>query len=123
MRKIFAILNSTIKRGRFWRVRNTLTQYLRDLFRLLLPIFLHVVKYKIQRASIALHTQLYFRKQGAKVETAYVMSVKQNAVNVLITQFGMEGLIFFNELEKDVHLDEEKCLVEVNGKFFEIWNF
>ena len=51
------------------------------------------------------------------METAYVMSVKQNAVNVLITQFGMEGLIFFNELEKDVQLDEENCLVEVNGKF------
>ena len=43
------------------------------------------------------------------------MSVKQNAVNVLITQFGMEGLIFFNELEKDVRLDEENCLVEING--------
>lgn len=51
------------------------------------------------------------------METAYVMSVKQNAVNVLITQFGMEGLIFFNELEKDVKLDEENCSVEVNGIF------
>ena len=69
-----------------------------------------------QRASIALHTQLYFRKQGAKEETAYIMQVKQNAISVLITQFGMEGLIFFNELESEVVLDEETCSVTVKGK-------
>jgi len=44
------------------------------------------------------------------------MNVKQNAINVLITQFGMEGLIFFNDLEKDVLLDEENCAIEVKGK-------
>ena len=70
----------------------------------------------IQRSSIALHTQLYFRKQGAKQETAYIMQVKQNAISVLITQFGMEGLIFFNELEKDVILNDEDCSVVVKGK-------
>ena len=44
------------------------------------------------------------------------MLVKQNAISVLITQFGMEGLIFFNELEKDVVLDEENCSVNVKGE-------
>ena len=44
------------------------------------------------------------------------MLVKQNAISVLITQFGMEGLIFFNDLEKDVVLDEESCSVNVKGK-------
>ena len=44
------------------------------------------------------------------------MLVKQNAISVLITQFGMEGLIFFNDLEKDVVLDEENCSVNVKGK-------
>ena len=45
------------------------------------------------------------------------MQVKQNAFSVLITQFGMEGLIFFNDVEKDVKLDEENCLVNVKGSF------
>ena len=45
------------------------------------------------------------------------MQVKQNAISVLITQFGMEGLIFFNELEKDVILDEENCSVNVKGDY------
>ena len=44
------------------------------------------------------------------------MQVKQNAISVLITQFGMEGLIFFNELEKDVILNDEDCSVVVKGK-------
>ena len=44
------------------------------------------------------------------------MLVKQNAISVLITQFGMEGLIFFNELEQDVVLDEENCSVNVKGE-------
>ena len=44
------------------------------------------------------------------------MQVKQNAISVLITQFGMEGLIFFNEIEKDVLLDEDDCSVQVKGK-------
>ena len=43
------------------------------------------------------------------------MQVKQNAISVLITQFGMEGLIFFNELESEVALDEEACSVTVKG--------
>ena len=60
--------------------------------------------------------KLFFRKQGARTETAYIMLVKQNAISVLITQFGMEGLIFFNDLEKDVVLDEENCSVNVKGK-------
>ena len=46
------------------------------------------------------------------------MQVKQNAISVLITQFGMEGLIFFNELESEVVLDEETCSVTVKGKSF-----
>lgn len=46
------------------------------------------------------------------------MAVKQNALSVLITQFGMEGLIFFNELEKDVVLDEENCTIDVKGDHF-----
>ena len=46
------------------------------------------------------------------------MQVKQNAISVLITQFGMEGLIFFNELESEVALDEEACSVTVKGTYF-----
>jgi exosome complex exonuclease DIS3/RRP44 len=70
-----------------------------------------------QRASIALHTQLYFRKQGARIEEAYVMQVKQNAIGVLIPQFGMEGTIFLNEIEKEAELDEENCELFIKGKF------
>ena len=67
-------------------------------------------------SNLKIRLKLFFRKQGARTETAYIMLVKQNAISVLITQFGMEGLIFFNELEKDVVLDEENCSVNVKGK-------
>lgn len=75
-----------------------------------------------QRASIALHTQLYFRKQGARTEEAYVMQVKQNAIGVLIPQFGMEGTIFLNDVEKDAELDEENCELIIKGTKFKVFD-
>lgn len=43
------------------------------------------------------------------------MQVKQNAIGVLIPQFGMEGTIFLNDLEKEAELDEENCELLVKG--------
>ena len=36
---------------------------------------------------------------------------------VLIPQFGMEGTIFLNEIEKEAELDEENCELFIKGKF------
>ena len=48
------------------------------------------------------------------------MQVKQNAIGVLIPQFGMEGTIFLNDFEKEAELDEENCELLVKGLPFSL---
>lgn len=67
------------------------------------------------RASVELHTQLFFRNRQVD-EEAYVLAVKKNALHVLIPRYGLEGTLYlkdfpfvFNEEEpsqtaKDVKL-------------------
>lgn len=51
------------------------------------------------RASINLHTHLFFKNKDA-VEEAFVLFVKKNAIQVLIPKFGLENTMFFD----DAHL-------------------
>ena len=48
------------------------------------------------RASINLHTHLFFKNKDA-VEEAFVLFVKKNAIQVLIPKFGLESTIFFDD--------------------------
>jgi exoribonuclease R len=45
-----------------------------------------------QRASVSLHTLLYFKSRPSK-ETAYVLSVSQEKIVVIVPRFGIEGTI------------------------------
>lgn len=52
------------------------------------------------RASINLHTHLFFKTHGS-IEEAFVLFVKKNALQVLIPKFGLESMIFFDEARAD----------------------
>ena len=45
------------------------------------------------RASVDLHTQLFFRNRKVD-EEAYVLAVKKNALQVLIPRYGIEGTLY-----------------------------
>lgn len=49
------------------------------------------------RASINLHTHLFFKNRG-DVEEAFVLFVKKNALQVLVPKFGLESTIFFDDV-------------------------
>ena len=53
----------------------------------------HKMSQYAQRASVALHTHMFFR-QRIHDEDAYVLFIRQNAVQVLIPKYGLEGSIY-----------------------------
>ncbi len=48
------------------------------------------------RASVDLHTQLFFRNRQVD-EEAYILSIKKNALNVLIPKYGLEGALHLKD--------------------------
>ena len=62
----------------------------------------HKMSQYAQRSSVALHTHLFFRNR-VNDEDAYILSVRQNALQVLIPKYGLEGSIYLKS--KDVELD------------------
>ena len=62
------------------------------------------------RASVNLHTQLFFKNRGA-VEDAFVLFVKKNALQVLVPKFGLESMIFFSS-DSD---DSKKLLLKADN--------
>ncbi|NWX39904.1 RRP44 exonuclease, partial [Steatornis caripensis] len=60
----------------------------------------HKMAQYAQRASVAFHTQLFFKSKGVVNEDAYVLFVRKNAVVVLIPKYGLEGTVFFEEKGK-----------------------
>jgi exosome complex exonuclease DIS3/RRP44 len=57
-----------------------------------------------QRSSVALHTHLFFRHR-VQDEDAYVLFVRQNALQVLIPKYGLEGSIYLKGNDGDSKLD------------------
>uniref|UniRef100_H2Y6C0 Protein DIS3 homolog n=1 Tax=Ciona savignyi TaxID=51511 RepID=H2Y6C0_CIOSA len=55
--------------------------------------FRHRMAQYAQRASVALHTQLFFRNKVVK-ESGYIIFVRKNAIQVLIPKYGLEGTVF-----------------------------
>ncbi|KAM6446176.1 exosome complex exonuclease RRP44 [Liasis olivaceus] len=60
----------------------------------------HKMAQYAQRASVAFHTQLFFKNKGAVNEEAYILFVRKNAIVVLIPKYGLEGTVFFEEKAK-----------------------
>ncbi len=52
------------------------------------------------RASVNLHTQIFFKNQDV-LEDAFVLFVKKNALQVLVPKFGLESMIFFDHSQSD----------------------
>jgi len=61
------------------------------------------------RASVSLHTQLYFKDHPAVGEKAYVLSVHPDKVVVLVPRFGIEGTIWLGD-------EAAKGLVDFDGE-------
>uniref|UniRef100_A0A8C0J9T6 Protein DIS3 homolog n=1 Tax=Chelonoidis abingdonii TaxID=106734 RepID=A0A8C0J9T6_CHEAB len=60
----------------------------------------HKMAQYAQRASVAFHTQLFFKNTGVVNEEAYILFVRKNAIVVLIPKYGLEGTVFFEEKDK-----------------------
>ena len=58
------------------------------------------------RASVNLHTHIFFRNKVTE-EDGYILFIRQNAIQVLIPKYGLEGTLFIKtdagfEFDKDV---------------------
>ncbi|XP_003963807.2 exosome complex exonuclease RRP44 [Takifugu rubripes] len=60
----------------------------------------HKMAQYAQRASVAFHTQLFFKSRGILNEEGFVLFVRKNAIIILIPRFGLEGTVFFDTKDK-----------------------
>merc|ERR1711879_453933 len=60
------------------------------------------------RASVNLHTHIFFRNQR-RDETGYVLFVRQNAIQVLIPKYGLEGTLFLRREGAEKKEGKESC--------------
>jgi len=58
------------------------------------------------RASVDLHTYIYFKKKGPSTADSVVVRVRRNGVQVSIPRFGIEGVVLLKEA--DYTFDEDK---------------
>jgi exosome complex exonuclease DIS3/RRP44 len=56
-----------------------------------------------QRASVNLHTLLYFRNRPS-TETAYVLSVSEEQIGIIVQRFGIEGSIALAPIADDLKM-------------------
>ena len=79
------------------------------------------------RASINLHTHLFFKTRDS-VEEAYVLFVKKNALQVLVPKFGLESTIFFDDFRVDgdrklvLVFAESDLTLSVEGVIFRLFD-
>uniref|UniRef100_A0A8C2I8M1 Protein DIS3 homolog n=1 Tax=Cyprinus carpio TaxID=7962 RepID=A0A8C2I8M1_CYPCA len=60
----------------------------------------HKMAQYAQRASVAFHTQLFFKNKGIINEEGFILFVRKNAIIILIPKFGLEGAVFFDHKDK-----------------------
>ncbi|KAK2824440.1 hypothetical protein Q5P01_021615 [Channa striata] len=85
----------------------------------------HKMSQYAQRASVAFHTQLFFKNRGILNEEGYVLFVRKNAIIVLIPKFGLEGTVFFDTKDKtapSLAFDEEGPTLRVEQHSFHIFD-
>ncbi|ELU08883.1 hypothetical protein CAPTEDRAFT_225692 [Capitella teleta] len=61
--------------------------------------FRHRMAQYAGRASVGLHTQIFFKSRVSD-EKGYVLFVRKNALQILIPKYGLEGTIFLSEDKK-----------------------
>lgn len=85
----------------------------------------HKMAQYAQRASVAFHTQLFFKTRGVLNEEGFVLFVRKNAIIVLIPKFGLEGTVFFENKDKtgpNLVYDEEGPTLTVLQHTFHIFD-
>ncbi|XP_062286202.1 exosome complex exonuclease RRP44 [Scomber scombrus] len=87
----------------------------------------HKMSQYAQRASVAFHTQLFFKSRGILNEDGFVLFVRKNAIIVLIPKFGLEGTVFFDSKDKakanpNLVFDEEGPTLAVEQHTFHIFD-
>uniref|UniRef100_A0A671TQF3 Exosome complex exonuclease RRP44 n=1 Tax=Sparus aurata TaxID=8175 RepID=A0A671TQF3_SPAAU len=85
----------------------------------------HKMSQYAQRASVAFHTQLFFKSRGILNEEGFVLFVRKNAIIVLIPKFGLEGTVFFDTKDKaapNLVFDEEVPSLKVEEHTFCIFD-
>uniref|UniRef100_A0A8C1DD91 Protein DIS3 homolog n=1 Tax=Cyprinus carpio carpio TaxID=630221 RepID=A0A8C1DD91_CYPCA len=60
----------------------------------------HKMAQYAQRASVAFHTQLFFKNKGIINEEGFILFVRKNAIIILIPKFGLEGAVFFDHKDR-----------------------
>ncbi|XP_069000611.1 exosome complex exonuclease RRP44 [Embiotoca jacksoni] len=85
----------------------------------------HKMSQYAQRASVAFHTQLFFKTRGILNEEGFVLFVRKNAIIVLIPKFGLEGTVFFDHKDKvapSMVFNEEGPTLNVEQHTFHIFD-
>uniref|UniRef100_A0AAQ5ZR98 Exosome complex exonuclease RRP44 n=1 Tax=Amphiprion ocellaris TaxID=80972 RepID=A0AAQ5ZR98_AMPOC len=85
----------------------------------------HKMAQYAQRASVAFHTQLFFKSRGILNEEGFVLFVRKNAIIVLIPKFGLEGTVFFDSKDKvapSIVFDEEGPTLTIQQHTFRIFD-
>ncbi|XP_037322233.2 exosome complex exonuclease RRP44 [Pungitius pungitius] len=85
----------------------------------------HKMSQYAQRASVAFHTQLFFKSRGILNEDGFVLFVRKNAIIVLIPKFGLEGTVFFDAKDKagpTLVFDEEGPTLKVEQHTFRMFD-
>ena len=59
----------------------------------------HTLAQHAGRASVALHTLIFFRGREAR-EEAHIIKVRENGVVVLVPRYGIEGIVYVAERGK-----------------------
>ncbi|KAL4838202.1 hypothetical protein H8958_002243 [Nasalis larvatus] len=87
--------------------------------------FRHKMAQYAQRASVAFHTQLFFKSRGIVSEEAYILFVRKNAIVVLIPKYGLEGTVFFEEKDKPnprLIYDDEIPSLKIEDTVFHVFD-
>ncbi|XP_012678882.2 exosome complex exonuclease RRP44 [Clupea harengus] len=85
----------------------------------------HKMAQYAQRASVAFHTQLFFKSRGILNEEGFILFVRKNAIIVLIPKFGLEGTVFFENKDKPspkMTFNEEVPTLTVEGHTFNLFD-
>ncbi|XP_057188851.1 exosome complex exonuclease RRP44 isoform X2 [Triplophysa rosa] len=85
----------------------------------------HKMAQYAQRASVAFHTQLFFRNKGIINEEGFILFVRKNAIIILIPKFGLEGTVFFENKDKpspDHSFDSEGPMLTVEKHTFHMFD-
>uniref|UniRef100_A0A8C1GWW8 Exosome complex exonuclease RRP44 n=1 Tax=Cyprinus carpio TaxID=7962 RepID=A0A8C1GWW8_CYPCA len=94
------------------------------------PIYTHFITHQevrcyAQRASVAFHTQLFFKNKGIINEEGFILFVRKNAIIILIPKFGIKGTVFFDNKDKpSPHLifDSEGPTLKVEEHMFRMFD-